>query len=145
MLDEGFPDKIKEGNLLTFGDKYILIETSFMVKPQILTKVFFELKTQRFKPILAHPERYCYMWDSFSGYDELKDAGFLFQLNINSLSGVYSERAEKAARYLIKNRMIDFVGTDTHNEKHLERLETAFQEKAIQNLIQSGDLLNFTL
>ncbi|MCS7073671.1 MAG: hypothetical protein NZ108_04305 [Bacteroidia bacterium] len=145
MLDEGFPNKIKEGNLLTFGDRYVLIETSFLVKPQNLTKIFFELKTLRYKPILAHPERYAYLWNSFSAYDELKDAGFLFQLNLNSLSGVYSERAEKASRYLIKNGMINFVGTDTHSEKHIERLNDAFQDSSIQQLIQSGELLNATL
>lgn len=57
-LDEGFVEKLKQNEIISFGDNYVLFETSYMNKPNNLEQVIFEMQTQGYKPILAHPERY---------------------------------------------------------------------------------------
>jgi len=61
-IDEILLEKIKDGkSLLTFGEKYILVETGFINKPQMLLETMFQLEMSGYKPILAHPERYQYL------------------------------------------------------------------------------------
>ena len=47
----------------------------------------------------------------------------MLQVNILSLTGQYGAGVAKAAKYLIKNDLVSFVGTDMHHEKHLEGLK----------------------
>ena len=77
---------IPEQPLLTFGDNYILIEVSMGVKEKLLEEVIFELTTRNIKPILAHAERYPYMYanNSLDYYDTLRNADVLLQVNLRS-------------------------------------------------------------
>ena len=57
-MDEIFLEKVKGGEeILSFGGGYILVETGFINKPQMLLDIIFHLEMAGFKPILAHPER----------------------------------------------------------------------------------------
>ena len=129
-LDESLISKLKSNeNLLTFGDNYVLFETSFMNKPNQLYEVIFDLLANGYKPILAHPERYLYLHETFEHYQELKEKGVLFQMNINSINGYYSKPVKKIAEKLISEKMINFLGSDCHNIKHVDNLEKTFSEK----------------
>ncbi len=145
LIDEGFMEKLEAGEILTFGKNYILIETSFNVPHPFFKEIVANIINAKLRPILAHPERYAYLWGKEQKYYDLKNSGLLFQVNINSLSGYYSEHAKKAAKFLIKNDMVDFLGTDTHHEKHIASLNSVYKSKEIQQLLNSGSLLNYTL
>ena len=146
-LDEWFIEQVKlnPDSLLTFGDKYILIETSFMNKPNQMENIFFTLLSKGFKPIIAHPERYTYAYNDFSIYDDWKSRGILLQLNTISITGYYSPMAKKASKYLIDNEMISFTGTDCHGQRHLDKLEEAKKTSLYTKLINTNPLLNDTL
>ena len=61
-LDENFIQAIKTGEeLLTFGNNYLLFETSFFNKPAFLEEAIFNMNSQGYRPVLAHPERYSYL------------------------------------------------------------------------------------
>jgi len=141
-LDHAFIQKIEEGKLLTLGDNFVLFELSYLSPPQSIETVIFNLQTNGYKTILAHPERYTYWNNNFEAYEKLKDRDVFFQLNINSLSGEYSPMTQKTAEKLIQNNMIDFVGTDCHGIRHIERLRKALENKHLIQLIESGKLLN---
>jgi protein-tyrosine phosphatase len=145
MLDEGFLKKFHAGDLLTFGKKHILIELSSYVPPENLFQIFFDLKLEGFNPILAHPERYSYWHHNFEHYITLKDREILFQINLPSLSGYYSQEVRKIAEQLIDNNMVDFVGTDLHNMIYFEQVDKSRFSKHLEKLVQSGNLLNKTL
>ena len=55
-------------------------------------------------------------------YSWLKEVGFLMQMNLLSLTNYYGSRPKKVARFLLKENMIDFVGTDLHHIHHLNAL-----------------------
>ena len=125
-LDEFLGRKLADGTeLLTFGGekRYLLFETSYMNEPLNLNEIIFELKAQGYQPVLAHPERYTYLYGRFAEIEKLRaDYGVLLQINLNSLAGYYSPAAKRVAEQLIDGGLVDFVGTDTHHLRHTETL-----------------------
>lgn len=128
-VDEWLDEKIQSGNILTFGDKYVLIETGFMETPPRLTQVIFDLKINGYKPVLAHPERYSYLTPGSEIMDQISNSGVLFQINLLSILGYYSPQAKKLAEYYIKEKKVSFIGGDVHNMKHLFLV----QEEAVRH------------
>ncbi|AHM60937.1 PHP domain-containing protein [Flammeovirgaceae bacterium 311] len=144
-LDEVFFKSLEaDEDLLSFGDKYILFETGFVNQPAILFDAIFKMKARGFQPILAHPERYEYMYHNYELAQELIDRGALLQLNLNSISGYYSVPARKVSEWLIDKKMIHFVGTDCHNQKHFNLLKESIKLPYFDKLLKL-DLLNNTL
>lgn len=144
-LDDGFEKKLRDKeNLLLINDEYILVETSYMNEPSNLNSIMFEIQASGLKPILAHPERYSYMYDSFEKYEAIFERNVYFQLNLNSLSGYYSKAAKDIANKLIDKKMIHFSGTDCHGEKHINALTKVLSTKGFQKL-QQLPLLNNSL
>lgn len=145
-LDEGFLAKLDENEpLLTFGDNYILFETSYINEPPHLETAIFAMQSKGLKPVLAHPERYTYMYDDFSKVDKLVEQGVLLQVNINSLNGYYSKTAKKFAERMIDKKQVSFISSDCHKHKHLDVLEKVrslpYYEKAIKNGLLNNQLL----
>ncbi len=143
-LDEGLQEKIENKEILTFGKNYLLFEISYINFPDNLDSVIFKMQTHDYKPVMAHPERYPFWYNDFERYKKLKDNGVLFQININSLTGYYSPGAKKLAEKLIDNNMVDFIGSDTHNLRHIESLTRSMSEKYLKK-IASSNILNNTL
>ncbi|QIX61157.1 capsular biosynthesis protein [Hymenobacter sp. BT18] len=125
-LDEWFLRRLENGDeLLSFGGarKYLLIETSYLNEPFNLAQVIFELKSAGYQPVLAHPERYTYLYSKFEELPRLRESGVLLQVNLNSLSGYYSAGAKRVAEKLIDAGLVDMLGTDAHHLKHLDTLQ----------------------
>ena len=66
-----------------------------------------------------------FLHQNFDFYTTLKKTGCLFQLNLLSVVGYYGLPVLKTAEKLLKQKMIDFVGSDLHHYKHL----AAFSQK----------------
>jgi protein-tyrosine phosphatase len=143
-LDEGFEKLMADGKLLSFGKKYVLVETNYMEPMQNFRETIFNMKVAGYTPVLAHPERYLYMYGDFKKYEELIEFDILFQVNLSSLIGYYSGEAKMIAERLIKNKMVHFIGTDVHSTRHLAPLREAMKTKTFKN-IANLDLLNNTL
>lgn len=111
MLDADFEKRINEP-MLSFDGKHVLVETSYMAPSPIMAEQLFQLRMKGNVPIFAHPERYVYLKPS--DYRSLKSDGLLFQLNLMSLCGAYGFTAEQKARFLLKEGLYDFVGSDVH-------------------------------
>ncbi|AWW30854.1 capsular biosynthesis protein [Echinicola strongylocentroti] len=137
-LDEVFVEKLeKDEPLLTFGDNYILVETGFMNKPRMLQETFFALETKGYKPILAHPERYLYLHQDPDMLESLIEKSVTFQVNLLSFTGYYSKPVKVLAEKLLERRLVRFVGTDCHNNRYLDSLESITASKSYQKLKES--------
>lgn len=134
MIDEAFEKKVNSGELLSFGNKYVLVELPFTEEPVNFKSALFELRLNGYKPVLAHPERYGFMAMQQNKYRELFDQGILFQVNLFSLVGYYSPQIRKTAEYLIKEKMVNMVGSDCHGPRHLPVLYDALKSYNYQNL-----------
>lgn len=144
-LDYDFERKLDNEKLLTFGKNYLLFEVSYMNPPDNLYHVIFKMQTLGYKPVLAHPERYNFWHTDFEKYESFIDKGVLLQLNLNSLTGYYSFATKKIAEQMIEKNMISFLGTDCHHTGHIELMKNVVYEKHLEQLLNSGKLLNKTL
>ena len=148
-LDEFLGHKLADGTeMLTFGGdkRYLLFETSYMNEPLNLFETIFELKAQGYRPVLAHPERYTYLYGRFGEIEKLRqDHGVLLQVNLNSLAGYYSPAAKKVAEQLVDGGLVDFVGTDTHHLRHTDTLLRRTLSQPHMAKLRQLPLLNNTL
>lgn len=144
-LDESFIQKLKNGQqMLTFGENYLLFETSYLNEPSNLFQAIQLIKDSGYWPVLAHPERYQYLYASIEKFEAIFEQSLSFQLNTNSLSGYYSKPAQHFALKLIEKNMVNFIGSDCHSIKHLDVLKKTISSKEYQKL-QSLFLFNNTL
>lgn len=143
FLDEHVEDLLKKKEpLLTMSDKRVLTEFSMAFPPMNIKEVMFELQMQGYQPIIAHPERYTYLQRQKEFYDELRDLGCIFQLNILSLGGGYGKAVTDLAQYLLKNNFYTLVGTDMHHTGHLDGLGDPRLAAILAKNIDSGKLIN---
>lgn len=144
--DESMLPKIEEKSLLTVGDRYVLIEFSFLNKTNVIGEVLYKMQVAGYKIILAHPERYPYMYDKdLKEYRSLRDKNIYLQLNILSLQGKYGKEAKAVAEKLVDANLISFVGTDLHTLKQMELVGESLNLKYLEKILNYEKLLNKTL
>ena len=137
MADISIQDKIKNNSILTIKDKFILIETGFNSMPNNLFEMIFEIRLNGYVPIVAHPERYIYLNENFRIAEKLKIAGCLFQINLLSSTGYYGNRISKFCDKLLVEDMVDFVGSDIHNLRHVQDFESKVKLNNIDKFRQA--------
>jgi protein-tyrosine phosphatase len=92
--------------------KYILVEFAFDLDTPI-DEIVYDLSRSGYIPIVAHVERYSYL--NLERIKQIKQSGALLQVNTTSVLG-YDDKVKKSYVYkLLKEKLIDFVATDTHN------------------------------
>lgn len=144
--DESMLPKIEKKELLTIGDNYVLIEFSFLAKTNVLAEVMYKLQAAGYKIILAHPERYAYMYSNdLNEYRALRDKNIYLQLNILSLQGKYGKGAKAMAEKMIDANLISFAATDLHNIGQMEMVKESLNIKYLHKLLNYDKLLNKTL
>lgn len=145
-VDESFYKKVKDkGLILSFGGRHVLIETAFINKPVFFESVIFDLKASGYIPVLAHPERYKYLEGSIEWLQELKSVGVLLQVTLGSLGGYYGSIPERIGKLLLKNEMVDFLGSDLHRSSHVEYLKKGLEAKYTQQYLRGNNLKNSLL
>lgn len=136
MMDQSFLNILEKGEILPLYQEKVLVEMSFFQPPINLNEILFQIQASGFQPILAHPERYAFFHSrKLEKYTEMKDRGCYFQLNILSLTGHYGKHIQETAFALLDHQMIDYIGTDTHQQRHLDKLVAIkLPQKRIQQL-----------
>ena len=134
LLDDHFVSLFQKGEVLTLKDNYVLVEMSYLNPPIQLFDIIFDLQIAGYKPVLAHPERYTFYHNDFDQYLKLKNSGCLFQLNLLSTVGYYGAAVTQVAEKLLKNGLIDFVGSDVHHKKHIDSFDEKILIKDLQPL-----------
>jgi tyrosine-protein phosphatase YwqE len=133
---------LKDGKLLTFGNNYILIEMSYAAPSQNIVQVIFDLKIKGYRPILAHPERYNYYLGNNEIYEDFIARGCLLQVNLLSLTGFYGKPVQKAAEFLVKNKLVSFIGTDMHHAGHLNMTKKIATSTSFHKMVKGLELKN---
>jgi len=144
-LDDGFLNCLKEDDILSINGQYLLFETSYMAKPLQFDEMISEIFSAGYTPLLAHPERYRYIFDLKKEYVALKEKGIFFQVNSNSFGGHYGPEAKRKAYFLSDHGMIDFLGSDVHHVKQVKMLEKVRRTTLYKKVFQKNTILNDTL
>lgn len=144
-LDHALQEKTAKQQLLTIGNDMVLFELPFISEPAVLLEMVFQMQTQGYTPILAHPERYNYWHTNMAPMEALKDRNVLFQLNTIALGGAYGPAVKKAAERIVDKGWYELVGSDCHSMKHIEALHAVRTEPYLHKLVDGGKLINPTL
>ncbi len=144
-IDYEFLKKVGKQELMTFGNNYVLVEFSFVEPPRNMKEAFFELQTNGYRPVLAHPERYLYWNRNPKELLELKERDVLFQVNLLSLAGNYGPEVCRASEMLIEHKMVEWLGSDMHHTNHLENLKTIQLKESLVEKLHRLPLLNHSL
>jgi protein-tyrosine phosphatase len=92
----------------------LLIEFPSDCFPACHAERFFDLRCRRFRPVLAHPERYRPVWRSVAVLDPIVDGGTLLLLDVAALSGHYGRAARQAATKLLAGGYYYAACSDAH-------------------------------
>ena len=145
-MDELFMEKLERKDLLTIGNNYVLMELSYLSKPNNTGEVIYKMQISGYRLILAHPERYPYYYeDSFAHYKNFKDRGVFFQINLGSLVGKYGAQAKYTAEKMIDENMVEFVSSDLHTVPQFQMLRDCLKSKHLEKILSSDILRNKTL
>ena len=135
MMDGLFIKRLEQGILMPYGDNQneLLIETSYVQPPMRMESILRDIQKTGITPVLAHPERYLYM--DAEKYENIKEMGVKFQLNITSLIGAYGNQVKERAEYLLNEGYYNYSGSDAHSYHAIQR---AFEHKCLKKSIVSA-------
>lgn len=139
---KGLPySELEPGEMTARHGGAILVEFVDLTAIALIEKQLFQLQTQGFIPVIAHPERYRAVWSNPELISRLVDLGSVALLDISALVGKYGRRAQSAAERLLEDGIYDAACTDSHRpadvdiaEKAMGRLEKAYGEDELQLL-----------
>jgi len=144
-FDSELIDRLDNDDIISFGNedfRYLLFELSYLNEPMGFDELIVKIKAKGFIPVLAHPERYPYYSNKREKYREIQNQGVLFQMNLNSLSGLYPGAAKPTAEWLIEQDMIQFIASDAHRADHVTLLNDSFKHESLHKLVENGGLMN---
>ena len=111
-------ETVKAGEALTMADSdYVLLEFSPDTERRKIQNAVYQFLSEDYYPIIAHMERYMAFQKHPDFAYAISDMGAYFQLNAGSLLGAAGWNTKRFAKSMMKNDMIQFVATDTHDEK----------------------------
>lgn len=126
-MEEGMVERLKEGKVLTLNESpYVLCEFQFGGRYKEMYEYLQQLVRARYKPVIAHVERYTCLQGEWGKLHELREMGVLMQINAESLTGNFFDKRYRYGKTLIGAEVIDFVGSDAHDmEKRAPLMDRA--------------------
>jgi protein-tyrosine phosphatase len=132
-LDRPLPELIRHRfPIATLADSwYMLIELPMMHWPNYLEYSVWPEdsdpdKLRKFlpyiRPVIAHPERNQEVMRDYTRLKKLRDHGYLFQVNLESIVGWGGRHTIKTVKKMAKAGLVDLVGTDGHHSEKMAEL-----------------------
>lgn len=133
FMNIDFLDSLDKGIFQTLNEsRYMLVEFDLSRDIHYISYIdeyLDELFCRGFIPIIAHVERFFPTGLDMEIVENWLEMGCLLQTNRTSLMGFQGKVIQRNARYLIKNKMIYLVASDTHRTigNRIEKLSDAYQ------------------
>ena len=99
------------------GSRYVLAEFSGGDNKIYVKERVQKLKLSGYYPIIAHVERYRAVRDDLDLISELRGMGAFIQVNADTISGKDGFGMKRFAKKLMKEGLLDFVGSDGHGSR----------------------------
>ena len=114
-----YPEMVKDllnNEIPTLAEsQYILFEIPFIGHVIYFDNIIEELLKNKYKPIIAHPERYEIVKENPEIINKWIEKGIYLQGNISSISGDYGKETKKILKKLLKENKYTFLATDAHH------------------------------
>ncbi|MGN0437090.1 MAG: CpsB/CapC family capsule biosynthesis tyrosine phosphatase [Lachnospiraceae bacterium] len=116
LWDNGIIDDLKAGKIQTMNNtKYVLVEFNIRIGYKEIYEAMRQLINARFRPIIAHVERYRCLFKHPERLDELINMDVTLQMNISSVYGGMLDENARWCKKLVREGYISFFGTDAHD------------------------------
>jgi len=136
---------IEENKILTLNNsRYLLMELPISSSVNYVDYVLYFLQSNFIIPILAHPERYFIVQDNIKLIDHYIEMGALIQCNYGSILGLYGRKAKKVFKKLLKNKKVNFLGSDCHRENTIYKM-IPDSVKKIKKIIGEEEFLKISV
>jgi protein-tyrosine phosphatase len=116
----------------------VLIETAFMSEFEFLKHSIKRLQVYGYQPVMAHPEKFNYLFDEDKKILILKKMGLKLQANMSSFLNLNIKSTKENLQYLIDHQLIDFVGTDIHSLDAAVDLISLKENTNFQKTLKAG-------
>ncbi|MCF0107327.1 MAG: protein tyrosine phosphatase [Holdemanella sp.] len=128
-FDDEVIDNLKQGNILTMNNtKTILLEFLPNDNYIYMHNVIKRLQMEGYQVILAHFERYACLVNHEDNVEDLYTMNVLLQINAGSILGEYGRTIERFVDRMLKEKLVDLVGSDAHNQNYRSpRMKEAYQ------------------
>lgn len=102
---------------ITLGkSECVLVEFDPMTERTYFRNSLREILGTAYTPVIAHVERYVNVMEDISVLKELRKMGVLVQVNSSSVTGDNGFRIKSYVKKLLRDHMVDFIGTDAHSD-----------------------------
>ena len=109
---------LEQPHTYTIGEtNYLLIELSNFSVPTRLEECLFRLGDRGLIPILTHPERNPILQQTPQRILEWAEQGCLIQVTASALTGLWGERPELVARWLLERSAVHILASDAHDTR----------------------------
>lgn len=110
-------EALRNGSLIGLNhSRYLLVEFDPQEPAQTACRMLQQLCAEGYVPVVAHPERYCFVQEDADAAFKIKETGSLLQLNKSSFKGSFGRRAMYAAHRMLHQRTADFIASDAHSQ-----------------------------
>ena len=149
-ITEEMSKLIKQQQIHPLAKNYILFELPMSGAVNSLQDYCHNLRCEGYNLILAHPERYITIQKNLQIAIELHKKGVEFQSNFGSMTGKYGKHAEKTLKFLLKNDVIDYFGTDVHHsdseilekiDKSIKKITKIIGQEKFASILQNAENL----
>lgn len=96
------------------GGGAILVEFPQLTLPAYSGRMLDVVRAQGWQPVLAHPERYAGIGQSYEWIGRWREMGVVLCVNVGSLLGEHGRDAQQVARRMLASGHIDLMGSDHH-------------------------------
>lgn len=116
LYEDGVIEDLKNGLIQTMNNtKYVLVEFNIRISYQQLYDAIRKITHARFRPVIAHVERYRCLFKKPERIDELVGMEAYLQMNVSSLYGGILDENTRWCKKLVKEGYISLLGTDAHD------------------------------
>ena len=140
-MDEEYINHLNNDNLLTIGNKFLLVDLSPITKPENLWEMIDTTVAKGYTPILVQPERYeyCHMEDFFL----FRERGCKLMMNMFSLAGYNGQAALYYSISLLQKGMYAFVTSGIEDKKSMRyteefEMKDCEMKKKLERLIENN-------
>lgn len=141
FVDQEFLAKLKSNKpLLTLDDNdyHVLIETAFMNEFDFLKHAIKRLQIYGYQPVIAHPEKFNYLYEEDKKILVLKEMGIKLQVNMSSFLNSNIKSTKENLQYLIDHKLIDFIGSNIHSLDAAVDLISLKENPNFQKTLKAG-------
>jgi protein-tyrosine phosphatase len=145
-FDDVVYERLKSGAALPYpGGRAVLLEFWENEFPHVVMHRLFELRQRGMLTVIAHPERYRFLWRSPEVLERLIDAGAAALLDTAALVGKYGREPKRCAEVLLERGLYHAACSDAHRandvatvEKGMRVIAEAYGDDEIDYLFGRG-------